>query len=200
MCPHLWSGGGHIRWRGREWESPNPNEGTYTVVLYIYTLNGQFRQVTSNCSFTGLLVHFSAKRYGNNYLSFQMKFKRWVLAVYFNQNFNRIKGRKRAEISWRALYFMKAPHTEKFFEKSHCKKSLKVFADSKTNSNSQSLAQAWATSGPPPPAHPWFSKCRNRDGRTGRTGTKFCRSLITQILQSLRPTYSTLWGSCRINR
>jgi hypothetical protein len=39
----------------------------------------------------------------------------------------------------------------------------------------------------PPPAHPWFSKRRTRDGRNGRTGTKFCRSLITQIVLSLRP-------------
>jgi hypothetical protein len=71
--------------------------------------------------------------------------------------------------------------------KSPCKKK-KVFTASSANSNSQGLAQAWATSGPPPPpAHPWFSKRRTRDGRNGRTGTKFCRSLITQIVLSLRP-------------
>jgi hypothetical protein len=48
---------------------------------------------------------------------------------------------------------------------------------------------------PPPPAHPWFCKCRTRDGRTGRTFCKiFCghcwkfyRSLITPIVLSLRP-------------
>ncbi len=36
--PPLWFGGeGHTRWRGRSWESPNFDEGTYTVVLFIYT-------------------------------------------------------------------------------------------------------------------------------------------------------------------
>jgi hypothetical protein len=36
-APSPWSGGrGHIRWRVRGWESPNSDEGTYTVVLYIY--------------------------------------------------------------------------------------------------------------------------------------------------------------------
>ncbi len=36
------SGGeGHTRWRERGWESPNADEGTYTVVLlYIYVLRG----------------------------------------------------------------------------------------------------------------------------------------------------------------
>jgi hypothetical protein len=47
------------------------------------------------------------------------------------------------------------------------------------------LGYQWSPS--PPPAHPWFSKRRTRDGRNGRTGTKFCRSLITQIVLSLRP-------------
>jgi hypothetical protein len=27
---------GHTRWRERGWESPNSDEGTYTVVLFIY--------------------------------------------------------------------------------------------------------------------------------------------------------------------
>jgi hypothetical protein len=32
------SGGeGHTRWRERGWESPNSDEGTYTVVLFMYT-------------------------------------------------------------------------------------------------------------------------------------------------------------------
>jgi hypothetical protein len=32
------SGGeGHTRWRERGWESPNCDEDTYTVVLFIYT-------------------------------------------------------------------------------------------------------------------------------------------------------------------
>jgi hypothetical protein len=30
-------GGGHTRWRVRGWENPNSDEGTYTVVLFIYT-------------------------------------------------------------------------------------------------------------------------------------------------------------------
>jgi hypothetical protein len=30
-------GKGHTRWRERGWESPNSDEGTYTVVLFIYT-------------------------------------------------------------------------------------------------------------------------------------------------------------------
>ncbi len=34
--PWLW-GEGHTRWRGRSCESPNSDEGTYTVVLFIYT-------------------------------------------------------------------------------------------------------------------------------------------------------------------
>ncbi len=35
----LWFWGeGHTRWRERGWESPNSHEGTYTVVLYIWTL------------------------------------------------------------------------------------------------------------------------------------------------------------------
>ncbi len=35
--PTLWSGGGgHTRLRERGWESPNADEGTDTVVLYIY--------------------------------------------------------------------------------------------------------------------------------------------------------------------
>ena len=29
-------GGGHTRWRERGWESPYSDEGTYTVVLFIY--------------------------------------------------------------------------------------------------------------------------------------------------------------------
>jgi hypothetical protein len=96
-----------------------------------------------------------------------------------------MKRKKRAEISRRALYF-RAPHIEKCTLRSPCKKQ--VYSLSSANSNSQGLAQAWATSGPPPPpAHPWFSKRRTRDGRNGRTGTKFCRSLITQIVLSLRP-------------
>ncbi len=35
--PLLWfRGEGHTRWRERGWESPNSDEGTYTVVLFIY--------------------------------------------------------------------------------------------------------------------------------------------------------------------
>jgi hypothetical protein len=34
--PRIW-GGGAPHWRERGWESPNSNEGTYTVVLLIYT-------------------------------------------------------------------------------------------------------------------------------------------------------------------
>jgi hypothetical protein len=30
-------GEGHTRWRERGWESPSSDEGTYTVVLFIYT-------------------------------------------------------------------------------------------------------------------------------------------------------------------
>ena len=33
--PRFW-GEGHTRWRERGWGSPNSDEGTYTVVLYIY--------------------------------------------------------------------------------------------------------------------------------------------------------------------
>jgi hypothetical protein len=37
LGPTLWSGGGgHTRLRLKWWGSPNSNEGTYTVVLYIY--------------------------------------------------------------------------------------------------------------------------------------------------------------------
>ncbi len=37
MPPHLLvRGGGHTRLRLKGWGSPNSNEGTYTVVLYIY--------------------------------------------------------------------------------------------------------------------------------------------------------------------
>jgi hypothetical protein len=35
--PRFW-GEGHTRWRERGWESPNSDEGTYTVVLCIYVL------------------------------------------------------------------------------------------------------------------------------------------------------------------
>ena len=36
--PHLWfRGEGHTRWRERVWESPNSDEGAYTVVVFIYT-------------------------------------------------------------------------------------------------------------------------------------------------------------------
>jgi hypothetical protein len=35
-APSLWfRGEGHTHWRERGWESPNSDEGTYTVVLYI---------------------------------------------------------------------------------------------------------------------------------------------------------------------
>ncbi len=34
--PSLVPGEGHTRWRERGWESPNSDEGTYTVVLFIY--------------------------------------------------------------------------------------------------------------------------------------------------------------------
>jgi hypothetical protein len=33
--PRFW-GEGHTRWRERGWESPISDEGTYTVVLFIY--------------------------------------------------------------------------------------------------------------------------------------------------------------------
>jgi hypothetical protein len=38
VCPPhpLVRGGGHTRLRLKGWGSPNSNEGTYTVVLYIY--------------------------------------------------------------------------------------------------------------------------------------------------------------------
>ncbi len=37
LPPHpLFRGGGHTRLRLKGWGSPNSNEGTYTVVLYIY--------------------------------------------------------------------------------------------------------------------------------------------------------------------
>ncbi len=35
-CPPWFRGEGHTRWRERGWESPNSDEGTYTVVLFIY--------------------------------------------------------------------------------------------------------------------------------------------------------------------
>ncbi len=36
-CAPLWFGvEGHTRWREKGWESPNSDEGTYTVVLFIY--------------------------------------------------------------------------------------------------------------------------------------------------------------------
>jgi hypothetical protein len=35
--PSRFWGEGHNRWRERGWESPNSDEGTYTVVLFIYT-------------------------------------------------------------------------------------------------------------------------------------------------------------------
>ncbi len=35
--PHPWFWGeGHTRWRERGWESPSSNEGTHTLVLFIY--------------------------------------------------------------------------------------------------------------------------------------------------------------------
>jgi hypothetical protein len=36
--PPLVRGGGHTRWRGKGWESPNSDEGTHSVVFYIYVL------------------------------------------------------------------------------------------------------------------------------------------------------------------
>ncbi len=37
LPPTLWyRGEGQTRWRERRWESPNSDEGTYTVVLCIY--------------------------------------------------------------------------------------------------------------------------------------------------------------------
>ncbi len=38
MCPPPFDSGGegHTRWRERGWRSPNSDEGTYTVVLYIF--------------------------------------------------------------------------------------------------------------------------------------------------------------------
>jgi hypothetical protein len=36
--PPLVRGEGHTRWREKGWESPNSDEGTYTAVLYLYTL------------------------------------------------------------------------------------------------------------------------------------------------------------------
>jgi hypothetical protein len=35
--PRFW-GEGHTRWRERGWESPNSDEGTYTVALFIYSI------------------------------------------------------------------------------------------------------------------------------------------------------------------
>jgi hypothetical protein len=35
-APPLVRGEGHTRWRERGWASPNSNEGTNTVVLFIY--------------------------------------------------------------------------------------------------------------------------------------------------------------------
>jgi hypothetical protein len=38
VCPpsRFW-GEGHTRWRERGWESPNSDEGAYTVIIFIYT-------------------------------------------------------------------------------------------------------------------------------------------------------------------
>jgi len=36
-------GEGHTRWRERGWESPNSDEGTYTVVLFIYAYFVMYR-------------------------------------------------------------------------------------------------------------------------------------------------------------
>jgi hypothetical protein len=38
VCPSPRFGGeGHTRWRERGWESPNSDEGTHTVILFIFT-------------------------------------------------------------------------------------------------------------------------------------------------------------------
>jgi len=50
--------------------------------------------------------------------------------------------------------------------KSPCKKK-KVFTASSANSNSQGLAQAWATSGPPPPSRPIHGLANAEPGMVG---------------------------------
>ncbi len=56
--PRFW-GEGHTRWRERGWESPNSDDGTYTVVLFIYTY---FVECTLHnhmpCSFDKIHVQF----------------------------------------------------------------------------------------------------------------------------------------------
>jgi hypothetical protein len=52
--PPFPSGGeGHTSWREREWESPNSDEGTYTVVLFTYPSN-----VLSSTPFLGKTFFF----------------------------------------------------------------------------------------------------------------------------------------------
>jgi hypothetical protein len=57
--PPLWfRGEGHTRWREREWESLNSDEGTYTVILCIYIYfvvgkNGEwYKSLVSNIKST----------------------------------------------------------------------------------------------------------------------------------------------------
>ncbi len=40
--PPWFRGEGHTRWRERGWESPNSDEGTYTVVLYIICIYSKY--------------------------------------------------------------------------------------------------------------------------------------------------------------
>jgi hypothetical protein len=109
-----------------------------------------------------------------------------VLTIYLNKKVQ-WKDEKKSWILKAGALYQSAPYWKDVALKSPCKKLGVCWSNAceRVPGPGSGLGYQWSPS--PPPAHPWFSKRRTRDGRNGRTGTKFCRSLITQIVLSLRP-------------
>jgi hypothetical protein len=68
--PRFW-GEGHIRWRERGWESPNSDEGTFTVVLFIYTY---FVATTSSWTTSGIDSGLAMNVLNQDIANFQFSF------------------------------------------------------------------------------------------------------------------------------
>jgi len=104
-----------------------------------------------------------------------MKFVQWVLKVYSNEDFTRWKGKKSWNLKAGALFHESAPYWKSTLKRPLAKK-LEGVCRSKCKFQlpepGTGLGYQWSPSSPPP-AHPWFSKCRTRDGRTGRTLAKY---------------------------
>ena len=179
---------------------------TRRVYVLFYTLlqecqgvamNGQDGRLDSESTYSWdsrFVFRQNVQRYSTLMPSFQIKYWGSVINL-FKLNVQWIEEKKSWKLKAGAL-FLSAPYWKSVALKSPCKKYTGLIAmrdEIQLPESGIGLGLQWSP--PPPPAHPWFCKCRTRDGRTGRTFCKiFCghcwkfyRSLITPIVLSLRP-------------